>query len=75
MKKYFVTYYWLLIHGNHSNRKAIECSDKKQLSEVAYDVCSYHGIRDVRLNICGRLSKGTTVISYDDYINNNWIDK
>lgn len=67
MKKMYVTYHWLEMHGNRSNTKAIECASNEQLREVASDVVSLHGIRNVRINYCGRIPKHADVISYKQY--------
>lgn len=64
----YVTYHWLEQHGNRSNLKAIECADKKEVHEVASDIVSLHGIRNVRINFSGRLtSKNVTIISQEQY--------
>jgi hypothetical protein len=67
MKKMYVTYHWLEMYGNRSNTKAIECANNEQLCEVASDVVSLHGIRNVRINFCGKLPKGTDIINYEQY--------
>lgn len=65
--KMYVTYHWLLMFGDRSELRAVECSSKEQIHEVASDLCSLHGIRNVRINYCGRLPKDTTIITYEDY--------
>lgn len=65
--KMYVTYHWLEMYGNRSELRAVECATKEQIHEVAADICSLHGIRNVRINYCGRLPKGTTIINYEDY--------
>ena len=63
----YVTYHWLEQYGNRSNLKAIECESKEQIKEVASDIVSLHGIRNVRINYCGKLPKGTDIIGYEQY--------
>lgn len=68
----YVTYHWLQIYGpgtglNRPGLRAVECQTREQLLETASDLCSYHGIRNVRINLCGRLPKGTKIIKYEDY--------
>ena len=73
MKKMYVTYHWLEPHGNRSNLKAIECKNKCECHEVASDIISLHGIRNVRINFSGRLtSKNPTIISQEDYRNGKY---
>lgn len=67
MKKMYVTYHWAEMFGNRSNIKAVECANKEQVHEVASDVVSLHGIRNVRINYCGRIPKHADVISYEQY--------
>lgn len=66
----YVTYRWRLMNGNKSELKAVECSTKEQAQEVALDLCSIVGIKNVRINHCGRLPKGTTVIKFENYKDN-----
>ncbi len=63
----YVTYHWARLGGNRSNLKAIECMNKWECHEVASDIISICGIRNVRMNFCGRLQKGATIISHEDY--------
>lgn len=66
MKKYYATYRWLEM-GGLGKPHAIECESFEQARDVASDICSYHGIRYVSINSCGRLKKGTVILSYADY--------
>ena len=73
MKKMYVTYHWLEMHGNRSNLKAIECKNKWECIEVYQDIISLHGIRNVRMNFSGRLtSKNPTIISHEDYLSGKY---
>ena len=47
--------------------RAIECPDEESMKECARDLYSYDGIDYLYLNRCGKLRKGTRVISYADY--------
>jgi hypothetical protein len=47
--------------------RAIECPDEHSMMECARDIYSYDGIDNLRINRCGRIAKGTTVHSYEDY--------
>lgn len=71
-KKMYVTYHWLEMHGNRSKMKAIECNNETELGDVYYDIISLHGIRNVRVNRSGRISKYADVISQEDYRNGNY---
>ena len=68
----YVTYHWLEMHGSRSNLKAIECANEKELKDVYFDIISLHGIRNVRPNFSGRLRKGATIISQEDYRNGKY---
>lgn len=65
--KIYVTYRWRLMNGNKSELKAVECSTKEQAQETALDLCSIVGIMNVRINYCGRLRKGTTIVKFENY--------
>ncbi len=68
--KIYVTYRWRLMNGNQSELKAVECSTKEQAQETALDLCSIVGIKNVRINYCGRLRKGTTIVKFENYKDN-----
>ena len=67
-KPVYVTYRWALLGGNLSGRKAISCPSKEYAMQCAYDIRSIVGIRNVRINACGRLRKDTRVIPYESYV-------
>lgn len=67
MKKAYCTYKWRLLGGYHSHTYAIECNSVDEAWEAARDIYSYCGIMYVNVNKCGRLPKGTEIISYESY--------
>ena len=68
MAKYiYATYCWREIHGNRSNTKAIRCENEEQLRDCVMDICSLHGLMNLRINRCGRIPKHADVISYEEY--------
>lgn len=73
----YVTYHWILMHGNRSNLKAIECDTIEKVRKCTADICSLHGIRNVRLNLSGRLRNKyrVTVITREEYKNNKYLKK
>ena len=75
MKKsiYYATYCWREMHGNHSNTKAIRCEGEEQLRDCVMDICSLHGLMNLRINRCGKLPKNATIISFQDYKNGKFI--
>lgn len=73
-KKLYVTYHWRELHGNRSETKAIECNNLEEARECACDIISLCGIRNVRLNRCGKLPKKCLVIPHEDYKSYKFID-
>lgn len=47
--------------------RAIECPDGNTLMWCAFDMIGRAAIKNVRINRCGRVAKGTTIHSYEDY--------
>jgi len=72
MKKFYVTYYWLEMFGGRSETKAIECPTKQHMIDCAHDIVSVNGIRNVRLNLCGRPPKKSLIIPYEDYLSGHY---
>lgn len=73
-KKFYVTYKWMLIGGYYSGPYAIECPSYEDMRDCACDIYSICGIHYVNLNQCGRLPKGTIIISWNDYKNDKYLD-
>lgn len=74
-KKFYVTYRTTTVTPSPIGApqfievpRAIECPDEHSMMECARDIYSYDGIDNLRINKCGRLAKGTTVHSYEDYL-------
>lgn len=65
--KFYCTYKWRELFGNHSSLRAIECESYPQAVAVAQDIYAYNGTIYVNINKCGRLPKNTKIISYQDY--------
>lgn len=71
----YVTYKWKLPIWESkpfSECKAIECDNFSIARAVASDIYSLDGIAYVNINKCGRLPKGSTIISYTDYKNGKY---
>ena len=75
MRKKYVTYHRIGLDFKRTNLKAIECCDLNECRDTAMDIASVSGIRNVRINRSGRLPKGTTVITQEEYRNGSYINK
>ncbi len=64
---YYVTFYCDLL-GGRSKTKAIECKEWNETMDCALDICSICDIKNVRINKCGRLPKGTIIIKHEEYL-------
>ena len=62
----YVTYYWSTLYGRTPTR-AIKCKDLDEAIDCAHDIVSFDALKNVRINQCGRLPKGTEIISYGLY--------
>lgn len=65
--KFYCTYRWRKFNNYRSNPIAIECENFPQAVAVAQDIYAYNGTIYVNINKCGKLQKGTKIISYNDY--------
>ena len=48
-------------------RVAVECETEEQAHEVALDLNSMEGVKNIRLNRCGKLRKHFVIFDYQDY--------
>ena len=72
----YATFKWIDIGGYHTNTKAIQCPTEEDLRDCIMDVCSLVGLINLRINRCGRLPKGTTIITWEEYKKDySWINK
>lgn len=63
----YATFKWLDLGGYHTNTKAIACPTEENLRDCVMDICSLNGLINLRINRCGRLPKGTTIIPWEVY--------
>lgn len=68
MSNLYVTFF---VYDTITNGRklSVECKDMNQAREVASDVYSFDGVKNVRLRRCGKPRNDRKVLSYNQYWN------